>query len=496
MIAEQLKKSILQAAIQGKLTQQLPEDGDARNLLKEIQKEKARLIKEGKTKKEKPLPEITEDEIPFEIPENWCWVRLGNLCDYLQRGKSPIYSPIKKYPVIAQKCNQWEGFSIEKAQFIDPDTVKKYTEERTLKNEDLMWNSTGLGTLGRVAIYEESKNPYGFAVADSHVTVIRMLKHYVCPRYIFTCLSGPYIQSIVEDISSGSTKQKELLTSTIEKIMIPLPPMEEQKRILGCLEKLVPEIESLKNDETKLEELQKSFPKKMKDAILQYAIQGKLTQQLPEDGDARDLLKEIQKEKARLIKEGKIKKEKPLPEITEDEIQFEIPENWCWVRLGSIAFNHGQKKPDTEFTYIDISSINNSTNSLGDLNNILRPENAPSRARKIVHEGDVIYATVRPYLHNICVIDRKIEPEPIVSTGFAVVCTPMRILNFYLYKCFLSPMFDSYANDSDNSRGVAYPAINDDKFSKALIPLPPLAEQNRIIVRLEKLLLLCEELEK
>ena len=245
MIAEQLKKSILQAAIQGKLTQQLPEDGDARNLLKEIQKEKARLIKEGKTKKEKPLPEITEDEIPFEIPENWCWVRLGNLCDYLQRGKSPIYSPIKKYPVIAQKCNQWEGFSIEKAQFIDPDTVKKYTEERILKNEDLMWNSTGLGTLGRIAIYEDSKNPYGFAVADSHVTVIRMLKNHVCPRYIFVYLSGPYIQSIVEDISSGSTKQKELLTSTIEKIIVPLPPMEEQKRILSRLKELVPLCEKL-----------------------------------------------------------------------------------------------------------------------------------------------------------------------------------------------------------------------------------------------------------
>ena len=244
---KKMKDAILQYAIQGKLTQQLPEDGDARDLLKEIQKEKTRLIKEGKIKKEKPLPEITEDEIPFEIPENWCWLRLGNLCEYLQRGKSPIYSPIKKYPVIAQKCNQWEGFSIEKAQFIDPATVEKYAEERILKNEDLMWNSTGLGTLGRIAIYEDSKNPYGFAVADSHVTVIRMLKNYVCPLYIFVYLSGPYIQSIVEDLSSGSTKQKELLTSTIEKIIIPLPPMEEQKRILSRLKELIPLSEKVSN---------------------------------------------------------------------------------------------------------------------------------------------------------------------------------------------------------------------------------------------------------
>ena len=226
----------------------------------------------------------------------------------------------------------------------------------------------------------------------------------------------------------------------------------------------------------------------LKKSILQAAIQGKLTQQLPEDGDARDLLKEIQKEKTRLIKEGKIKKEKPLPEITEDEIPFEIPENWCWVRLGEIVYNHGQKVPNKEFTYIDISSINNRTNSLGEINNVLKPENAPSRARKIIYKGDVIYATVRPYLQNICVIDKNIEPEPIASTGFAVVCTPMPTLNFYLFKCFLSPMFDNYANDNDNSRGVAYPAINDDKFSKALIPLPPIAEQERIHRRIEELL--------
>ena len=489
MIAEQLKKSILQAAIQGKLTQQLPEDGDARNLLKEIQKEKARLIKEGKIKKEKPLPEITEDEIPFEIPENWCWVRLGNLCDYLQRGKSPIYSPIKKYPVIAQKCNQWEGFSIEKAQFIDPDTVKKYTEERILKNEDLMWNSTGLGTLGRVAIYEESKNPYGFAVADSHVTVIRMLKHYVCPRYIFTCLSGPYIQSIVEDISSGSTKQKELLTSTIEKIMIPLPPMEEQKRILGCLEKLVPEIESLKNDETKLEELQKSFPKKMKDAILQYAIQGKLTQQLPEDGDARDLLKEIRKEKARLIKEGKIKKEKPLPEITEDEIPFEIPENWCWVRLGEITdYGVGKQvsaekiKPNSWI--LELEDIEKETFKL----TCKRFDREPGSSKNAFSEGCVLYGKLRPYLKKVIIADESgyCSTEIMPFNGYG------NINSSYLKYCMVAPSIDSNINQI--THGMDMPRLGTDKAKLLFIPLPPLDQQKRIVACLEELLPLCEKL--
>lgn len=233
---------------------------------------------------------------------------------------------------------------------------------------------------------------------------------------------------------------------------------------------------------------------KLRKSILQAAIQGKLTEQLPEDGDARDLLTAIKAEKARLIKEGKIKKEKPLPKITEDEIPFEIPENWCWVRLGTIIYNHGQKRPDKEFTYIDITSINNKANTLGSSLNVLKPNEAPSRARKIVYEGDVIYATVRPYLHNICIIDRKIDPEPIASTGFAVVCTPMMILNKYLFRYFLSPAFDKYANDNENSKGVAYPAINDDKFLKALVPLPPLAEQHRIVERLEQLLPLCDAL--
>ena len=233
---------------------------------------------------------------------------------------------------------------------------------------------------------------------------------------------------------------------------------------------------------------------RLRKAILQAVIQGKLTEQLPEDGDARDLLREIRQEKNSLIKEGKLKKNKPLPEITEDEIPFDIPENWVWCRLGTISYNHGQKKPDKKFTYIDISSINNRHNKLGQLDSILNPQEAPSRARKIVHYGDVIYATVRPYLHNICIINKEITPEPIVSTGFAVVCTPELILNEYLFHCFLSPMFDSYANDSDNARGVAYPAINDDKFCKALIPLPPLSEQKRIIEQLKKLLLEIDKL--
>ena len=256
-VKEQLKKSILQEAIQGHLVPQIVEEGTAEELLAEIRKEKKRLVNEGKLKKsalndsiifkgddnkywEKIGKEVCciDDEMPFEIPETWAWVRLNDICSYIQRGKSPKYSLIRKYPVIAQKCNQWSGFSIDKAQFIEPSTLMSYSEERLLQDGDLMWNSTGLGTLGRMAIYRSSLNPYGIAVADSHVTVIRALKQFVLPKYLYYYFSSNTVQSVIEDKADGSTKQKELSTATIKSYILPLPPFAEQQRIVAKVEEL------------------------------------------------------------------------------------------------------------------------------------------------------------------------------------------------------------------------------------------------------------------
>lgn len=179
---DKLKKSILQYAMQGKLVEQDPNDESVEVLLEKIRAEKQKLFEEGKIKKKDLDISIVSqgddnsyyEEVPCEIPESWEWVRLNDITSYIQRGKSPKYSNIPIYPVIAQKCNQWSGFSIDLARFIDPETVHSYQKERLLRDGDLMWNSTGLGTLGRLAIYHENKNPYGWAVADSHVTVIRV----------------------------------------------------------------------------------------------------------------------------------------------------------------------------------------------------------------------------------------------------------------------------------------------------------------------------------
>ena len=237
-------------------------------------------------------------------------------------------------------------------------------------------------------------------------------------------------------------------------------------------------------------------PQELKNSLLQLAIQGKLVEQRPEEGTGEELYRQIQAEKQKLIREGKIKKEKPLPEIAEDEVPFEIPESWKWVRLRVVVYSRGQVSPRSKFSYIDIGSIDNKNQRLNPEENIIDANQAPSRARKIVDQGDILYSTVRPYLHNMCIIDRPFAYAPIASTGFATMVCHTGVLNKYILFYFLSPSFDAYANDAGNAKGVAYPAINDDRLYRAPVALPPLAEQKRIVAKIEELLPLIDRYEK
>jgi len=482
MIAEQLKKSILQAAIQGKLTQQLPEDGDARDLLKEIQKEKARLIKEGKIKKEKPLPEITEDEIPFEIPENWCWVRLGQIGDWAA-GATPSRSNVEFY-------NNGSIPWLKTGDLNDGiiNDVSEYITEYALKNTSVKLNPKGTVLIAM----------YGATIGKVGLLNIEAATNQACCGCrpivgVFNWYLFYYLMSHKDDfISQGAGgAQPNISREKIVGNIIPLPPFKEQKRIVEHIEELLPEIESLKNDETKLEELQKSFPKKMKDAILQYAIQGKLTQQLPEDGDARDLLKEIQKEKARLIKEGKIKKEKPLPVITEDEIPFEIPENWCWVRLGEISDISAGTTPDRKYIiaksnihYYKVSDMNTQGNDkYMSIAQEYLSEQYPGKLLEpytIIYpkNGGAVFTNKRRITTNKCLVD--------LNTGY---CKPYNnfCVNYLFYWFLVLDLVNYYS-------GTALPTVSAGVIKNLLIPIPPLSEQNRIVACLEEFLLLCEEL--
>ncbi len=234
----------------------------------------------------------------------------------------------------------------------------------------------------------------------------------------------------------------------------------------------------------------------LKNSILQLAVQGKLVEQRAEEGTARELLEQIKLEKDQLIKDKKIKKSKPLPEITEDEIPFEIPESWEWVRLNGIVCNNGQEKPQCKFSYIDIGSIDNVHQKLNQNENIVEAKDAPSRARKIVKYGDIIYSTVRPYLHNMCIIDKEFCFKPIASTGFAVMSCLGKLYNRYLFFYLMSPTFDNYANASENARGATYPAINDDRLYRAIVPVPPFEEQHRIVAKIEEILPYIDKYDK
>lgn len=444
MTAQQLKNSILQMAVQGKLVPQDTNDEPASVLLERIRTEKERLIKEKKIKREKnpsvifkgadntPYEKIGDevrslaDEVPFEIPDSWEWVRLIDVCEYIQRGKSPKYSPIKKYPVVAQKCNQWSGFSIEKAQFIEPNSLSSYGPERLLQDNDLMWNSTGLGTLGRMAIYKTAANPYELAVADSHVTVIRPLKQFVLPEYLYYYFANPSVQSVIEDQADGTTKQKELATATIKAYLTPIPPLDEQRRILAKLTEVLPVVKNygVVYDETTA--MQEAFPESLKKSILQEAVQGKLVPQDPSDEPAEALLERIRAEKQRLIKEGKIKKDKHesvifrrdnshyekldgVERCIDDELLFEIPDSWEWVRLGTVLeiARGGSPRPIQQYlttepdgiNWIKIGDTDKGGKYIYKTKEKIRPEGVAKS--RMVHSGDFLLTNSmsfgRPY---------------------------------------------------------------------------------------------------
>ena len=272
-LPEALKKSILQEAIQGKLVPQNPKDEPAQKLLEKIalsrhserSEESSKSSKKSSTSlrgakatkqsKNPPsriyrengvwyeqvgaaTPKDISDEIPFEIPETWAWCRLGSICDYLHRGKSPVYSDKKILPVMAQKCNQWDKIYTEKCLFADPKTIEKYATEQYLQVGDVIINSTGGGTVGRTGYVDEYVfSEYEKFVADSHVTVVRSNKD-INSKYVYYFLITPLIQRGIEERCSGSTNQIELGTETVKNYLFPLPPLAEQKRIIAKLEQL------------------------------------------------------------------------------------------------------------------------------------------------------------------------------------------------------------------------------------------------------------------
>ena len=230
---------------------------------------------------------------------------------------------------------------------------------------------------------------------------------------------------------------------------------------------------------------------RLKKMVLHLAVSGQLVPQDPSEGTGEELYQQIQAEKAELVEQGEIRKGKILPEISEDEIPFEIPRSWRWTRVSDLGYSLGQKVPDEDFYYVDVASIDNESQHLKQPS-ILTAKDAPSRARKMVKKGTVIYSTVRPYLLNTTIIENEFDKELIASTAFAILHPFVGVDPWWLLRNLTSNYFTDYTNRK--SVGMAYPAINDAQFSMAIMPLPPLAEQERIVAKVDSLFVLIDQL--
>ena len=341
MTPQELKNSSLQLAIRGKLVEQRPEEGTAEELFTQIQQEKKRLIAEKKIKKEKPLPEITEDEKPFDIPESWKWVKLGEIVTVLGGKRIPAGRQLTTentgYKYI-RVSDMKDGTVLTDGLLYIPSDIFPSIARYIIHKEDVY--ITVAGTIGRVG-----KIPEEIDGANLTENADRLVFSMLEQNWLIKCLESNIVQSQIANVTT-KVGQPKLAIKRIQKLIIPLPPLAEQKRIVAKFEELLPYIDRYEQAWSKLEQFNNLFPEDMKKSLLQYAIQGKLVEQRPEEGTAEELFARIQEEKQRLIAEKKNKKEKPLPEITEEEKPFDIPESWKWVYLLDII----EEKPSNGYS--------------------------------------------------------------------------------------------------------------------------------------------------
>ena len=489
MTPQELKNSILQLAIQGKLVEQRPEEGTAQELYAQIQAEKQHLIKEGKLKKEKPLPEITEDEKPFEIPEGWMWVRLGHLCNIING-----FTPSRSNPDFWNGSIPWftiddirrQGrFISHTAQYITNKALSKGTQRLIPPETVLLCCTASVGEYAYTKIALTTNQQFNALVIQEENT------HLIWSMYLYV-----FAQTLKPQIieGAGKTTFNFLSVGKLKEFLVPIPPFDEQKRIVAKIEELLPLVDRYEHSWTKLEDFNCRFPEDMKKSILQQAIQGKLVEQRPKEGTAQELYAQIQAEKQRLIKEGKIKKEKPLPEITEDEKPFEIPDGWMWVRWGDLSesIQYGFNAPaqnSGRIKMVRISDIQDGKVLWGSVPFCQIEEN--EIPKYLLKKNDILFARTGGTVGKSYLV-REVSEEAIYAGYLIRTRYSSSLVPEYL-KCFMeSPLYwDQLKN---GTIATAQPNCNGKTLSKMILPLPPLAEQKRIVARLEELLPLCERL--
>ena len=482
MTPQQLKNAILQQAIQGKLVEQRAEEGTGQDLFEAIQDEKQQLIKEGKLKKQKALPDITADEIPFEIPDTWKWVRLGEISTYSQTKKKINVAEIETpmWSLDLKDIEKESGKIIRRVMTND----RKISGEKNIFKKGQILYSKLRPYLKKILIAPDN------GVCSSELVPFDMIGN--CDnRFIVYVLKSAYVDFLINSVTYG-VKMPRVGTDTMINLLIPLPPLDEQKRIVEKIEELLPLVERYEKAWTRLEELNKKFPLDMQKAILGQAIQGKLVEQRAEEGTGQELYKAIQDEKKNLIEEGKLKKQKALPDITADEIPFEIPDTWKWVRLGEISTYSQTKKKinvaeiETPMWSLDLKDIEKESGKI--IRRVMTNDRKISGEKNIFKKGQILYSKLRPYLKKILIApDNGVCSSELVPFDMIGNCDN-RFIVYVLKSAYVDFLINSV------TYGVKMPRVGTDTMINLLIPLPPLDEQKRIVEKIEELLPLVEKL--
>lgn len=481
MTPEQLKSSILQYAIQGKLVEQRAEEGTGEELFQKIKRKREVLIKEKIIKKDKRTNStINSREVPFDIPENWMWVTLGSILNKLTDGthRTPKYTSTGvKFVSVKDMSN---GFlSLENTKFISEEEHKELFARCNPEKGDLILSK--VGTTGVPAIVDTTE-PFSLFVS---VALLKFDCECVDVEFLYYMLMSPLVQAQATENTRG-VGNKNWVLDAIASTMVVFPPLSEQKRIVKKLKELLPYVDRYAASYEKLEQFNAKFPEDMKRSILQYAIQGKLVEQRPEEGTGEELYQQIQAKKQRLVKEGKIKKEKPLPEITEDEVPFDIPESWAMVRFGNVV----SLLSGTDFKPEDYNNQGEGTVYITGASNLSEEGVIVSRwtetPRNIANRGDVLLVCKGSGYGKTVICD--VDEAHIARQIMAVKKTENMSMAYIRY--FLQANIQFIKS---KGQGVI-PGIDRATVLGMAFPIPPLAEQKRIVAKIEELLPLCERL--
>lgn len=481
MTPQELKNSILKLAIQGKLVEQRPEEGTAEELYKKLKKHHIGL----KVCKD----ELDYSSMDFDIPDSWKMVELNQLFNFVDyRGMTP--NKITEGIFLITASNIKNGYmDYTRKEYISIEEYEKRKSRGVTNKGDLLFTTEA--PMGNAAVCDLDVCSCGQRI----ITFQYYEENTIIPSlYMYFILSLQFQKQLLNNCTG--TTAKGIKADKLKHFLIPLPPLDEQKRIVAKIEELLPLIERYEKAWSRLEDFNKRFPDDMQKSILQMAIQGKLVEQRPDEGTAEDLYKQIQSEKQSLIKSGKIKKEKPLPPITDDEKPFEIPDNWKWVRLESIvALNpKNELSDDLDTAFIPMSCVrdgyrNEHSYELQKWGNI---------KKGFTHfaDGDIGVAKITPCFQNRKSVIFKNLPNGhgAGTTELSIVRTINNtlireyLLWFFKTDYFISNGIKSFTGTAGQQR------IHKDYLATCLFPLPPLLEQKRIITKIEELLQLCEKI--